>query len=681
MLGQAAEASLASVALALLCAYVFLVAPGQAWWRGNASGTPLLLARVAGSALWTTLAGLALAALDSFALPRLAALSGAFALFGYLFVARVRVEGSARTAARGVASALIFVLALAAYWPPYETHIAASDSTTYTAAGIHLAHARHIWKHDPLVEKVPAIGRAALFFSVLGSPWKPPYARMPGGLVIDSPNSDIVRPAFFPVPIVWSALCADALGGRYAGAFAPLFAALGVWAFWHFARRRLSHPASLLATGLVALNAATYWSGRFPLAEPIAWFFLWSGLVALDAYEEDGFASDARLAGALLAAATVVRLELLPFLVVALMLRYLMRADLGSRPLTAGFAFCFAAIAAVALAQVRLLPGAYAAPITDTWSGFVFRTRAAWMAAPWAVGLGATLAALVAALSIRRFGFVRAFASGIVVAFVAAYVESCAQQAALRSLGWLVSYLGALGLVLALVGAALAWRERHATPGDGFFVVLAGLVTCALVYAPHVLAVMPWASRRFVPLVVPALLLWAVSAATRLRAHASAAGALVVLVLATTVLWPARALWQTPFYERSYDELRKVADALPKDGIVLMDNQLIPLLLSTPLWLVYDHNSLPVDTSTTLGRHLVGGLVQSMQSSGPLYLLKSSSASAEPIPFVVSRAVRDVEIELALPEQTSARPPQRIERYTQLISLFELHPWPAAAAP
>ena len=78
-------------------------------------------------------------------------------------------------------------------------------------AGIHLARTHHLWKHDPLAAELTPHARARLFFSVLGHPWKPPYARMPGGLVIDNPESHIVRPAFFPTPVVWSALGAESI--------------------------------------------------------------------------------------------------------------------------------------------------------------------------------------------------------------------------------------------------------------------------------------------------------------------------------------------------------------------------------------------------------------------------------------------------------------------------------------
>ena len=176
--------STAALFTIVLAAYVFLLAPGQAWFRGRAASTPRLFARVALSALLTTILGLGLAALEMFSLPRLVVVTALTALLGYVFVARVRDDAPGAAASSG-AGPLIFVLVLCTYWPPFETHLAASDSTSYLAAGVHLARAHKLWKHDELVEELSPLARQTLFFSVMGYPWKPPYARMPGGLVID----------------------------------------------------------------------------------------------------------------------------------------------------------------------------------------------------------------------------------------------------------------------------------------------------------------------------------------------------------------------------------------------------------------------------------------------------------------------------------------------------------------
>ncbi len=662
--------SLAALFAVALAAYVFLLAPGQAWFRGRASSTPRSFARVALSALFTTVVGLGLAASETFSLPRLAVIGALTALFGYVFVARVRHEEPG-AATRAGAGAAIFVVVLCLYWPPFETHLAASDSTSYVASGIHLARAHRLWKHDDLVERLSPSVRPNLFFSVMGYPWKPPYARMPGGLVIDTPDSSVVHASFLPAPMVWSALFADALGARYAGGFAALFGALGVWGFWHFARRRLEVLPALLATSLVALNAAGSWAGKFALSEPLAWTFLWAGLVALDAYEEDGFATDARLAAVLLGGTVLSRIEYLPFIAAALALRSLLRSDAPSRPLTPGFVSCFAAMALLACAQTIVLPGSYVSPIRDALEGLWFRVLVGRAEHPWITLGWPVLALIVSIWLVRRIGVRRAACGAIVLLAVAPYVLS-SHSTVWRSVEWLGHYVGPVALLLGPVGAVVAWRSRHAISGEGFFVCLALLVTALLVYSPHVYPVMPWASRRYVPLVVPALLLWAVIALVRIGRRSMPAAAVAGALLAVSVAWPARATWRLPFYEGTYAALEHTAALMPKDGALLIDNRLIPLMLAPPLWLAFDRNSLPVDTSTVGGRDTTAGVVHALAATGAVYLLKPSATPEERLPSVIAKRVRDFEIELALPEQTDAAPPGAVDDYTELVSLFEL---------
>jgi hypothetical protein len=90
----------------------------------------------------------------------------------------------------------------------------------------------------------------------MGYPWKPPYTRMPGGLVIATPDSEVVLPSFFPAPTVWAALFADALGARFAGGFAALFGALAAVGLLALRTPAARSRAAVLATTLVALNAA-----------------------------------------------------------------------------------------------------------------------------------------------------------------------------------------------------------------------------------------------------------------------------------------------------------------------------------------------------------------------------------------------------------------------------------------
>lgn len=672
MPGDAAIAGLFPVALS---AYFCCYGPGQAWWRGRASGLPRAFARVAISLLLTSVVALLLVAAEAFSLPRLVAIGGIVTLAGYLGIGRVRHIEQFPLQRR--AGALVFVLALGLYWPPFEAHLAASDASSYLAAGVQLARHHKLTKEDDLGPLVPPIARNSMFFSALGMPWKPPYSRMHGGLVVDTPGAPEAHPSFFPLPSAWAGIFADALGTRYAGGYVGLFAAAAVWAAWLLARARLGVVGAATVTFLTAANAAAYWAGRMPLSEPLAWFFGMAALAALDAYEEEGFPADARLAGALLGATAIVRVEYAGFVIVALCVRRVLRPTLTGRPLTLGFAMALLAMLAVAAFEVFLVRGAYVAPLVDAWWGIRWVAESNWRDAAWRVFALGAVGAVVYALALRRFGFLRATAAVIVVGFFAAYARLSPDPGVLRSLRWLAAYLGWPAVLFALAGSVHAWRARFAQPANGFLVIVLGVFAVCLLYDPHVLPAMPWASRRFVPVIVPCGLLLAAMACSVIWRRSMIAGLVAWAVFAGAVIAPASQMWRRGYYAGTYDQLNELVAKLPPQGAFLIDNRLVGTLLAPPLWLVYGRNSLPVLTVNDAGRGTVAGMTRILNDAGkgPVHLIKpTTTRGPEPIPFTRSTRVLDFSLELALPEQTDGPPPAAPERYIEYLSVDRLDP-------
>ncbi len=663
----------------LIGVYLFFIGPGQAWWKGNNSATPRLLARIALSTLWTGVAALALAALEAFSIPTLALINAGVTLCGYLLVGRGRDEGLRRVVGPGF-GLVVFALALTAYWPPYETHMFASDSSAYTAAGIHLVKDKRLGKHDPLLGDLRRIERRHMFPSVVSLSWRGPYARMPGGMVIETIDDQIVRPSFFPLPTTWAAVSTGLGGWRYAGAFAPAFAALALWAFWYLLRNRLSFPAAVLGVAIAALNAAAYWSGRFPLSEPLAWFYMMSGLVALDAYEDDGLSSDALLAGAALGGVALCRIEYGVFLVSALALRRLGEATLGTRRLPVSFFAAFLVLGTVAVAQAGLMPGAYIAPLADRLAGLRFLVAHAWERSPVVTGAAFAALAVIAAWIGRGRGpaaVLRLAIGAGVAGFVVFYCLFASHYELPRSVHWLSAYLGWPLLLLAAAGAVTAWKRRFLRPQDGFLVVLAGLIGGLLAYDPHVMQVMPWASRRFVPIVVPALVLFSVLGVQRISQRSLVAGIVAAAVLLVTALSPARAMWGQPYYAGNFASLMEFNGRLPGDGVLLIDKELSSTVLPTPLWLLFGRNSLPVQLAPPSHTKFVAGLTHQMAPKGPVYLLTRTEEVGAPyrdIQFVRQTKILDYTFQTLLPEQTMASPPRLLEPYTTRVSVLKLEP-------
>lgn len=661
-----------------MAAYLCLLGPGLAWWRGNPSSLPRTFAAVTLSVAWTSLAGLALSACGRFSLPLLVLLNALVSLLGYMLVGLRSREPDRMVPAAGAGLALA-LLALCLYWPPFETHLAASDSSSYLAAGMHLARSHRFGVEDPLSEQLPLLAKRQLFLSVRAHQLKPPFSRMPGGMVVEKLSSTTAHPSFLPLPSIWSAVVAEVAGPRLAGGFAPLFAGLALWGFWVFLRRRCGAAATLLATAWLGLSAAFYWSARFPLSEPLACFSLWAGLAALDGWEDEGSLADARLAALALGLTAVARTEYAAFVLAALAARYLLRAELGCRPLPRSFFAVYAAVLLAVMAEAAFLPGAYLTPISDALGGFQYLATQALRNHPYAAfGLVAALLALLVA-ALRRFGIARTLALAGLLAFVGAYVfvgELGQKPPASLSMQWLRAWLGLPLLALAAGGALLAWRERFRSPGNGFLLLLGGLVTVLLVYDPHVMTVMPWASRRFVPVVIPAAVALATLAIARLASRRLLAGLAVGLLALATSLAPASRLWGHPYYAGAWEQLSELAEIIPRDGTLLVESGLDNYVLGAPLWLIWSLNSLPVSVESRRSRNLIAGLTRRFSASGPVYLLAPTAKTEKiKIAFVIRRKLADYTFQFLMPEQLPVEVPSRRLLYAKSVSLFRLSPW------
>jgi len=673
---MAAIGGLPAIVAAPICIVLLVLAPGHAWWRGGASSAPRLLTCFALSTVWTSIVGLLLAAFGAFSLERVVAVGALVTAAGHVVhLAAGTWHDRSRWSRAAAVGPLVAVVSLALYWPPFETHMGGSDSTAYLAAGLHLARTGALSKADPLLDELPLHVRKTLFWPALGKPDKAPFVRQPGGLMLTSTDATVAYPNFFPVPMIWSALFAATIGPRYGGGYAPLFAALAVWAVWALARRRLGPLEATAVATLVALNVACYWAGRFALSEPLTWFLLWAGLVALDAWERDGNARDAPLAGALLGAAGLVRLDYLLFVAVALTIRWLALPAVAGRRLPPAFTIAFASMAVATAAQVVFIEGGYALPITDAWKGLQYRAEVAWHDDPWQLaGLTGTAAAGAAGLA-WLLGPIRAAAISAVAGFVIVYTVFASRPHLGLSLSWMNACLGVPTAVLAVGGAYELWQQRRRRTGDGFLLILVALIGSLLLYDPHVHQTMLWALRRFVPFVVPAAIVVAAIGADALMRRWRVVGAAAWLALAAALLWPARGLWQQDFYRGAHEQVAQLEALVPDGATLLIDTRLAPYMLGTPLWLEHDRDCLPVTATTEAGRKMIAGIVFNLTRTRPVYFLGPASAPIGKVVLVTPKPAGKYTLSLLFPDQK--RPSDSIgsRRHELPLSLYEMIPY------
>lgn len=152
------------------------------------------------------------------------------------------------------------------------------------------------------------------------------------------------------------------------------------------------------------------------------------------------------------------------------------------------------------------------------------------------------------------------------------------------SMQWLSWYLGPVALTLGVLGLAflayrvLRGRDLRLAP----FVLLVGMVTAVYIWHPGIFPVHYWASRRFLPVSFPGLLLLAVLVADRVWAWGRRRDAVALRVggpsaaavgAAAVVLFPAAILPGAPLAPGSAElqaGFARMCDLLEEDDVVLL---------------------------------------------------------------------------------------------------------------
>jgi hypothetical protein len=667
-----AAAAVAAVAL------LWLVSEVPGWAIVRAAGLPPdRFTRLWAGLVLMSVVGLALAQAGWFSLVSLLGVIAVVIVASLALGKRVSVAARPRTTR--ACDLLVGTTALAMVvwsWPPYETVLGASDSTMYVSAGVHLARTGSLSVPDSLVPLLPREASSALFSSV-GLFGDGPFIRLPGGLLMPTLEASHATPAFFPLLPVWVAV--SALGGGPAAAVlvAPVFTVLALWSVVLFVGETLGLVSAAATACMLLANFAIWWFAKFPMPEPLAMAAVWGGLVVLHRAAVNGDRRTAFLAGAILGLAGMARTETLLFVIAAGVLAWAwtsLRAPLA--PLLVGF---------VLLASVSVLNGALSPShhLAYLRNDLVLRSvgariwvrnqpNAARMVGA-ASGALAVLGMLAAGMVGRRsgVGFVRgllrlagplAIAAALVV-----YVRVGGVAFVWRDLGWLAAYCSWPLLILAAVGAPLAWRRGGTAMRLAAFAWI--LATVVFVLNPRVTAYQPWAIRRFVPLVIPGIAIAGGAAlawiAERPRGGArlvALAVGLVVVALEGRSVLPVHG---RPYYVGSLALIDTIADRLPVNAIVAMDSAFADVQLQVPLWLIAGRETLMLRRGGQRWRDVMHAL---LGSGRPVVWIGSPHDTPRDLGDVQLRPSEpDIDLTVVTPDAPADRPPSRT--LTRLVPL------------
>ena len=504
----------------------------------------------------------------------------------------------------------ILLVAVPLCFRPHEYLGGGWDPGVYLHVGANIARTGSINWEDPGLAALTGKERE-IFSTTTGT-----RTQLFPGMRIADAERGFVSPQFYHLYSCWLALFHAMGGTRWALYVNSVFACLSLVSVYLLARTLFGPAAGVWAVLLLAVNAVQVWYARFSTAEILTQYFVWSGFYLFAEHAGPRRAGAGVLAGLCFGCAMLTRVSavmIVPPLLLVLGHRALAgegRRDLGLwLTLLAGL----------------LLSTAYNRFVAVTYMD-VFRCvewavhRYRW---PVIMGVAAAAGLTVAGIRHRRpvariaTGNVVRAALGMCLVSLAAYAfffrpelvsrgeaartlsgdalkRLFSRAAAFREMAWFVS---APGLALGVAGAVgMLWRGL---PRAGAAFYLCSL-TVALVFF-HDKMIEPFymfTSRRFVPVVVPALAVWmafALSRAGRGGRRRRAASVVLGLVVVLLPLRKGLPLMKHVDFAGMTEFCGRVDAGLgpERGGVVVCDDD----WLAAPLRFIHGRNAVAIQES------------------------------------------------------------------------------------
>lgn len=423
--------------------------------------------------------------------------------------------GYAGAAAAPTATALaplaLVVLAAIRFFPSSEYVIGGKDPGGYINQGVLMATRGSLVIHEPEVAAIPEADRT-LFFNTHGL-MEYFDNRFMGFFLQDPVAGTVVGqfPHLYPASI---ALAYDIGGIRAALGAVGFWAVLGVVAVYFVGARLIGRPAAFAAGVLLSMNLAAVFFGGYPNTEVVMQALLFGAILAFARAHQDGDAFFGPVAGVLAALLIFLRQDA-PLAVGALGIAVLAAWIVDGKRPRLGF---------VAPLVVAGIVGWFywAGPMRATF----YRTMMLAVRVPvWAIvaGVVAGIAAIAVALrtkSLRSDGVRRFLPWAVAVALVllAVYAWFLRQpggklidEDAYAFRTFVQVYAFPLGMIAALAGV-LVVMPRHFWRDPAFMIVTAAFAIFFF-YDIRIIAEHLWMARRFLPVILPATLLFAAAAA------------------------------------------------------------------------------------------------------------------------------------------------------------------------
>jgi hypothetical protein len=557
--------------LSLLAVPLLFILPGFALARHIARdrGVGFWLFAVLLSIPVTSIVGFALARFGWFSLVPLVAIDVLIAalLFALRAQPQFRIDSFLNTKAALVLVAIggaFFIY----YAPPFEYYLGGRDPGIYVINGIRIARTGSFTAEDPLIEKVPKEFRT-LFLSE-----KQPMRYM--GFFVASSSDPRIVPNFFYLYPAWFAIFYTLFGVHgmlYATPFLMLCMILAGAFYVAFVLDRIQSFAFVLLLGTTAISL---WFARFPNSEVLAGALIWLALFLFLLYRQHSITIAGFIGAICLAIAFWTRID-------AILLALPFVLDIAMRWIDGKAGKSDLAIFAIYLLFVAI----GAAHVLTTNSDYILAAFENLRFKPYKVVIAVlSLIGLILLLAMfgKRFRISQQRITGQVVSVVLAilliysyfirpfYPASnigSPNAGAFLALGW---YFTHPIVVIALFGLVIYSSRFHSID----WILFVGTLVYAILYfyrirghAEHF-----WMLRRYLMLICPALVFFALygfrQLLSRIPSFASLAALLCALLVSFWFVYQDRDLHKHHEYAGSFGFLKNLANRIHNNDVLLI---------------------------------------------------------------------------------------------------------------
>ena len=497
---------------------------------------------------------------------------------------------------------LLIVFAMWRFFPTAEYIIGGKDPGVYMNEGIQIAQRGGLVIRDPVVASVPPFARG-LFFPAYGQTAYDSL-RFMGFFITHVDTGEVVGqfPHLFPASIAIGYGINGLSGARQATA---VWAILGVLAVYFTGVRILGRSAAAAAATLLTLNVIQVWFAKYPNSEVVMQALLFAALLANARTHVDGDRFFAPIAALLLGLLLFVRFDAV--LAIMGVGGGLLLGLCNGQRIRTGFLTVLCATGALAALYLLGPMRPYAErPITFLTTLPVWQIAILVMAACGGVAVAVWRARIAApSPSIARWAPAAIVAVAWLLALYALVFRHQAGKLAIHDAEALRTftnlYVTLPALLAALIGLGLAARRWFWR--DPALLVTLIVFACFFFYKIRIVPEHFWMTRRFLPVILPGVLLLAAAAALEgWRPPTTAAGRLRMMVrllfvgvLAFQYARASRPVVGHVEYAGLIPRLEQLAGTIGDDDLLVAegrDAQTDVHVLALPLAYVYARNVL-----------------------------------------------------------------------------------------